>query len=64
MATTEKQRESVKKYEQAHDRVTLICSKGTRDRIQALDLGCTPAMFAKFATEFMLNYCERRRKNV
>lgn len=63
LKTTEEQRQSVRTYEQKHDRFTIITAKGTRDRIQALDLGCTPAMFAKFATEFMLNYCERRKKN-
>ena len=31
------------------------------DRIEALGIGCTPARFAAFATEFMLNYCERRK---
>ena len=61
MATTEKQRESVRKYEDQHDRITIMCSKGTRDRIAALGLGSSAPRFAAFATEFMLNYCERRR---
>ena len=64
MKTAEKQRESVRKYEEQHDRVTIMCSKGTRDRIEALGLGCSAPQFAKFSTEFMLNYCERRRKDV
>lgn len=61
MASTEKQRESVRKYEQNHDRMVIMCTKGTRDRIEKLGIGCTPSRFAMFATEFMLNYCERRK---
>lgn len=61
LKTTAEHRERVRTYEQKHDRFTIITAKGTRDRIQALGLDCTPAMFAKFATEFMLNYCERRK---
>lgn len=57
---TEKQRESARKYEEAKDRVTVMFDKGTRNRIHALGLGCTANRFVMFATEFMLNYCERR----
>ena len=63
MKTSEKQRNAVSTYEKKHDRVTVICTKGTRSRIEALGIGCTPARFAAFATEFMLNYCERRSKH-
>ena len=64
LKTPEAQRKRVRTYEQEHDRITVICNKGTRDRIQALGLNCSSPRFAAFATEFMLNYCERRRKNV
>lgn len=56
------QKEAIKRYEAAHDRMTIMFSKGTRDRIKALDLDCTPAKFIMFATEFMLNYCEGKEK--
>lgn len=59
----EKQRAAVRKYEEAHDRVTVMFDKGTRDRINRLGLNCTPAMFTRFAAEFMLNYCEKRSGN-
>lgn len=55
------QKEAIKRYEAAHDRMTIMFSKGTRDRINALDLDCTPAKFIMFATEFMLNYCESKK---
>lgn len=60
---TEKQRESAKNYEAKKDRVTVMFDRGTRERIDALGLGCTPNRFVMFATEFMLNYCERKKKN-
>lgn len=63
MKTPEEQRKAVRNYENKHDRVTVICAKGTRSRIEALGIGCSPARFAAFATEFMLNYCERRKTN-
>ena len=65
MKTNEKQREAIRKYEESHDRITVICAKGTRQRIEKLGLNVSPARFAAFAVEFMLNDCERRaRKNV
>ena len=64
LKTDEKQRKRVRTYEDQHDRISILCSKGTRDRIQALGLNCSAPRFAMFATEFMLNYCERRRKDV
>ena len=60
MATKENQKQAVKRYEAAHDRMTIMFSKGTRDRIRALDLDCSPSRFIMFATEFMLNYCESK----
>lgn len=63
MATKENQKQAVKRYEAAHDRMTIMFDKGTKERIQALNLDCSPSRFIMFATEFMMNYCERRSKN-
>ena len=59
----QKQREAVKRYEQKHDRININFTKGTRDRIEATGLNCSPSVFIQFATEFMLNYLERCNRN-
>ena len=57
----QKQREAVRKYEAAHDRINVLFSKGTRERIADTGLGVSASQFIQFSTEFMLNYIERRK---
>ena len=62
MSTTKTQRDYQKKYEQAHERVTCMFPKGTRERIAAAGLPCSPTKFVQFSAEFMLNFIESSKK--
>ena len=55
----QKQREAVRKYEANHDRINVLFTKGTRDRIRATGLNCSVSEFVKFAVDFLLNYIEQ-----
>lgn len=63
MAVTEKQKQYLSKYENSHERVTVMFPLGTRERIANLGLDCTAAYFCKFAVDAMLNQCERMKEN-
>ena len=61
MSTTKTQRDYQKKYEESRERMTCMFPKGTRERIAAAGLPCSPTKFVQFSAEFMLNFIESQK---
>ena len=49
----------MKDYEAAHDRITVMFDKGTKDRIKAASNGMRTGDFIKLSVSFMLNCTEK-----
>lgn len=47
LKTTQKQREAVRKYEQNNYRLNIVFPKGTKERIEALNLDKTNSAFIR-----------------